>query len=391
MKIYEIGTGYTPIPAQMGAATEIVVEELTRAFIKSGQDVEIIDIKAQNRAETDLPILEVKVPKIFTKTDLTLGIVHKLKRVVYSLALARKLKKILKKTNDKIVLHFHNQYNMFFFLKLVPTKYRKKAKTVYTNHNGYWSLKWDDAERILRKRYFQEIVCMKKADCVFVLNEQTKSNAVQNLNIIADKIIKVNNGVNEDVYKPLGKHEIDQVKEKYALSNNKIILQVGSVCENKGQKRTIESLLPLFKKYDDLVFVYVGGIIEESYKTEIDNYIKENDLTEKVFYLGLAKPGEELNELYNMAELTIFVSKYEAFGLVVVESLSTGTPAIICIKNFLNFGAGSFNCGYDGICEIVEKVINKPEIIEKASSEARENVLENYTWEKISKKYLSNF
>ena len=28
MKIYEIGTGYTPIPARMGAATEIVVEEV---------------------------------------------------------------------------------------------------------------------------------------------------------------------------------------------------------------------------------------------------------------------------------------------------------------------------------------------------------------------------
>ena len=45
MKIYEIGTGYTPIPAQMGAATEIVVEELTRAMINNGEFAEIIDIK----------------------------------------------------------------------------------------------------------------------------------------------------------------------------------------------------------------------------------------------------------------------------------------------------------------------------------------------------------
>ena len=34
MKIYEIGTGYTPIPARISAATEIVVEELTKAFLK---------------------------------------------------------------------------------------------------------------------------------------------------------------------------------------------------------------------------------------------------------------------------------------------------------------------------------------------------------------------
>ena len=52
MKLYEIGTGYTPIPAQMGAATEIVVEGLTRAFQKLNVPVEIIDIKATGCANT---------------------------------------------------------------------------------------------------------------------------------------------------------------------------------------------------------------------------------------------------------------------------------------------------------------------------------------------------
>ena len=59
MTIYEIGTGYTPIPARMGAATEIVVEELTRAFQKQNAPVQIIDIKAKDRPATDLPIREV--------------------------------------------------------------------------------------------------------------------------------------------------------------------------------------------------------------------------------------------------------------------------------------------------------------------------------------------
>lgn len=95
MKIYEIGTGYTPIPAQMGAATEIVVEELTRSLIKNGVDATIIDIKAQNRAECELPIIEVGVPKIFTKTDVSLGIMHKLKRVCYSISLAKDRKSVV--------------------------------------------------------------------------------------------------------------------------------------------------------------------------------------------------------------------------------------------------------------------------------------------------------
>ena len=131
MKIYEIGTGYTPIPAQMGAATEIVVEELTKAFLKQGVPVEIIDIAATNRAQTTLPIREVKVPKCFSGTDVQLGLMHKLKRVVYSIALTGELRKILIQTSEKVVLHFHNQYNLFFFLKLIPKKLRKKCKRSY--------------------------------------------------------------------------------------------------------------------------------------------------------------------------------------------------------------------------------------------------------------------
>ena len=34
MKIIEVGTGYTSIPAKMGAATEIVVEEISKVFEK---------------------------------------------------------------------------------------------------------------------------------------------------------------------------------------------------------------------------------------------------------------------------------------------------------------------------------------------------------------------
>ena len=66
MKIIEIGTGYTPIPAQVAAATESVVEELTKSYIKMNQPVGILDISAQKRAEHNLPITEVMVPSFFT-------------------------------------------------------------------------------------------------------------------------------------------------------------------------------------------------------------------------------------------------------------------------------------------------------------------------------------
>ncbi len=387
MKIYEIGTGYTPIPAQVAAATESIVEELTKAFIKQNIDVEIIDICAQNRAPNNLPITEVKVPSIFSKSDVSLGIVHKLKRVVYSIALASKLKKILKATDEKVVLHFHNQYNMFFFVKRVSKKLRSKAVNAYTNHNGVWNMPWEEAEGTLKKRYFQEITSMKEADLSFVLNPRTKEHVATQLGVAPEKIIQINNGVNTDIYSPLSQDKIDEVKAKYNLTGKRVILQVGSVNENKGQGRSLKLLAPLLRENDDLVFAYVGGIVSQEYFDEVKATAKELGLEDKVMYLGAVSPGEEMNGLYNIAQATIFSSRYESFGLVCIESLSAGVPVLICSDSLLDFGDGCVICTADNFREKVEGEILSNSEYKSLCEKARNNAVSNFTWEKITQDY----
>ena len=222
MKIYEIGTGYTSIPATISAATEIVVEQLTKAMLEQNVDVNIIDICDSNRIKSNLPIIEVKVPKIFVDADVQLGIMHKLKRIIYSLALSQKIRSLLISANEKIILHFHNQYNLFFFLKTTSKRMKNKCLIVYTNHSGIWRLNWDDIKDTIRRKYFQEAECMRKADIVFVLNKETKNNAVSHAGVDIDRIKIIDNGVNTDIYHPINAN-IDLIKKKYGFSNKKII------------------------------------------------------------------------------------------------------------------------------------------------------------------------
>lgn len=380
MKIYEIGTGYTPIPARMGAATEIVVEELTKSFIELGEQVEIIDVAAIDRLPHKLPICEVKVPKCFAGTDVKLGIMHKLKRVVYSVALALELKKMLKNTAEKVVLHFHNQYNMFFFLKLVPKSLRAKAVLAYTNHSGVWRLPWEDISEVVKKRYFQEAECMKKADIVFVLNEETKTCIVERLGVSPNHVCMIDNGVNTDIYKPL---ERSQNRKLFDFEGKRVILQVGSVYENKGQARVVEMLSPLLRSSTEYVYAYAGGIVSDEYHDAVKNTAKNNGVENSVHYLGMVTPGKELNELYNMAEVTILASEYESFGMVVIESLSAGTPVLIAEKFPHSFGEGTIIYTENNICDCIKQA-NLPVI----SDQARRNAVKNYSWEKVAKDYL---
>lgn len=387
MKIYEIGTGYTPIPAQISAATEIVVEELTKAFIKQNIPVEIVDIAADNRTAHNLPIREVKVPGLFSGTDVQLGIMHKMKRVVYSIALAGELKKILKQSKEKVVFHFHNQYNLFFFLKLISKQLRKKCIIAYTNHSGIWRLPWLEIEHIIHKRYFQEAECMRQADIVFLLNEQTKTNVIQQLGVQEDRLVVIGNGVNTDIYHPFSMAKRIEAKEKWGLQNCRVILQIGSVYENKGQLRMAQYLQPLLKENSDLVFAYAGGIVDEEYHQSLLSFAKTHNLTNQIRYLGMLSPGQQVNALYNAAQVAICASKYEGFSLTILESLASGTPILVAENSPFHLGSGCISYRPDTICELINNGVD----YETLSQEARKNAVENYSWVKIAADYMTTF
>ncbi|MBR5272373.1 MAG: glycosyltransferase family 4 protein [Clostridia bacterium] len=388
MKIYEIGTGYTPIPAQMGAATEIVVEELTRSFIKNGEDAQIIDIEARDRKPIELPIMEVKVPGMFTKTDVSLGIMHKLKRVVYSIKLARKLKSILKKTDEKVVFHFHNQYNMFFFLKLTSKKLRQKAVTAYTVHSYIWGTEWDEIESTVNKKYFQEVFCVKNSDLVFVLNDITIDHFVTKLGVNRDVIYKVINGVNVERYSALGDDEVASLKEQHGFSGKKLIFQVGSVCDRKNQFGSVKMLADYLKENKDIIYMYAGGIIDAEYHQSIINFAQQNGIAQQVKYVGELSPGEQLNQYYNMADCSVFTSNLESFGLVIIEAISSGTPVIIGSNLMFDLSSGYYM--YHNAEEFVAQVDTVLSGKELTCGDGKE-VVDKYNWDTVASMHSELF
>lgn len=328
MKIYEIGTGYTPIPAKLGAATEIVAEALTKGLLALGADAQLVDIRSEEAYSHELPAARVWVPGCFSGTDVKLGLMHKLKRVVYSVSLAMTLGRLLRNSREPVILHFHNQYNLFFFLKLVGKKTRKKAQAAYTVHSYIWANEWETIRETVRKRYFQEIYCVRKADWVMVLNDMTAEHFEKHLGIDPKRIHKVRNGVDPKHYHPLSAEQIRDVKDSAGLDGKTVLLQVGSVCPRKNQLGVLKLLRGFLQEHPDAVYVYAGGIIDGAYQTAILDYARENGIIDQVRYAGELCPGETLNSYYNMAAVTLFPSKSESFGLVILESLAAGTPVI---------------------------------------------------------------
>ncbi len=393
MRIYEIGTGYTSIPADKGAATEIVVENLSRALIKQGHEVTVLDIADKSRLPTDLPILEVPMPRGLSGTDEALGVRHKLKRVVYSVHLAKVLRGILRDVpeGEKIILHFHNQYNAYFFNRLVARSLRERAVVAYTVHSYIWHDSWEKIEQTVHKRYFQEVDAMRSADVVFALNAGAAATIERHVGVDADKVRLVANGVDTDIYRPLSLSETKALRRALGLSGRKCVIQVGSVCDRKNQLGCLEMLEPLMEEDPTVAYIYAGGIIEPEYKAAIDSFAEAHGMSDRVVYLGEVAPGAELNLRYNLAECSVFSTKAEAFSLVVIEAMASGQPVFVGNELKVDLeGIERYSDGAD-LREKVAAVLSDEIGRATMGRKAREVVLAKYSWDKIARDYVSGF
>lgn len=399
MKIFEIGTGYTSIPARMGAATEIVVAELTTSLMKMGKDVTIVDIKDKHRLATDLPITEAWMPQAFSSTDTKLGIIHKLKRVLYSVSLTYKLHSLIKKNKGEMIfLHFHNQYNLFFFLKLTPKSLLKNVTIGYTVHSYIWFGKWEDIKETVRKRYFQEIYCCQHADKVFVLNEIVADMLSRHYDVNERKLIRVINGVNVDTYNDMNADEVEvqHLRHKYHLDGKNVVFQVGSVCDRKNQLGTLKMLLPLMKKDPTIAMIYAGGIIDSEYADKIQATAKENGVSERVLYMGEVAPGKQLNNLYALADVAFMNSKSEAFALVIAEALSARKPIFICdeIMRSLFFLGKKEGEGIIRIKDSFERDFNRlfsdRDYYKEMQEKGRNFIVNEFSWDVAAKIYMQS-
>lgn len=395
IKIIEIATGYTSIPAKIGAATEIVVEELSKAFIQSGYKVTVLDIADKNRSCSELPIQEISVPFLRNKVTTNLGLLHKIKRVLYSVLLAFRLIKMLRK-EEHLILHFHNQYNLFFFLKLTSGRLRAKATILYTNHSYIWSRPWSEISKDIQRRYFQEIYAMQNADRIYVLNQQSYENIVSYVGVCPDKIKVLPNGVNTNIYKPISSidGEIKEIKHQNSIHDKMVFLNVGSICDRKNQLGILKQLTPVLQQNGNCKFLFAGGIIDTEYYNQLLSYATAQGIREQVVYLGEISPGQKLNEYYNLADYLIFCSKSEGFSLVVLEALSAGLPVILS-ENLMNDFLRVPNNGIIQVKDESELSFIIPQIIKKDcratySSDAYNFIRSRLDWQSVSQKIITD-
>jgi len=193
----------------------------------------------------------------------------------------------------------------------------RKVITVYDMIHEKFSKEFASPEKFLRLKKH----CVANADQVIAISEHTKNDIVELYGTNPEKISVVHLAAG-DTFKPANNEEKRALRQKYG-TNRPFILYVG---QRGGYKNFITLLkaFSIWKNKDEYELVCVGG---KSWSSEEAGLISKNGLLDRIKLFGFMD-DRELMALYSLAAAFVYPSKYEGFGIPLVEAMACGTPIV---------------------------------------------------------------
>ncbi len=269
----------------------------------------------------------------------------------------------------------------------IPRKNKlSKIKYVVTIHDLIFLRFPENYNRIDRKIYKKKVeYACKTADKIIAISEQTKRDLIEFLNVPENKI--------EVIYQSCAKsfHHIsdyryrDLIKNKYNLPEN-YILYVGTIEKRKNLATLIEAI---GKSNTKLPLVAVGK--QTDYTKEVMAMVDKYNLGNQVALLQNVS-FLDLPSIYQSANLFVYPSFFEGFGIPVLEALYSKTPVIAAIGSCLE-EAGGPNSIYidpknsDELASAIDRVIENPELQLEMKEKGFEYA-QNFTSENQAKEVL---
>ena len=175
-------------------------------------------------------------------------------------------------------------------------------------------------DRFIYDKKFKHAVSV--ANTVVTVSETTKQDIMTFYDIPEEKIKVIYQGCNPLFYQLSSEENLNLTRKKYNLPKDFIIC-VGTIEERKNGLQILKALVNC---NIDIPIVFVGS--PTKYKELILCEIAEhNQLKNQVIFIENAS-NEELKELYQLAQLSVYPSIFEGFGIPVLESIAAGTPVI---------------------------------------------------------------
>jgi glycosyltransferase involved in cell wall biosynthesis len=230
----------------------------------------------------------------------------------------------------------------------------------------------------------------KNATHLIAISNETKSYAMEHFGFRSEDITIVNHGVSVRFAQKLSEAQKVQIKTKYKIPNDKLIIGfVGSIEPRKGHDILIKAVDNLSDIYRSKVhIVFVGDDKSSGKNTEwLKSLIQSSMISKQISCIGYTDP----QPLYQIFDIFCLPSRLEGFGLVVIEAMMSENCVIRSNTEGASDQISNGMTGYifeneniDQLSGILAKLISEPSLIKKTAERGKKDALQRFTIETMA-------
>ncbi len=229
---------------------------------------------------------------------------------------------------------------------------------------------------------------LKKADHIIATSEYTRQELKKHMNIPLENISVVHDAINHRIFRPRDKSFVR--KQLNIDINEKVVLSVASKIPVKNIERLIEAFFIVTEQIPETRLIHIGGLSKKSQRL-----IKKFGLESRISTFGYL-PHEKLSLYYNAADVFIFPSLDEGFGIPLVEAMASCCPVVA--SNRASIPEVLKRAGIiiedpqnpNAIAREIKKVLLNPLIQKELARKGIDRAADFY-WERSARKLVSVF
>ena len=376
MKILMLTWEYPP---RVVGGISRVVHDLSRVLLKDGHDVTVVTYK-----DGDVPYFEddkgVKVYRVDNFMINPNNFIDWIMQMNFNMI--AKANEIIAKEGNFDVIHAHD-WLVAYAAKTLKNSYNIPiVSTIHATEAGRNSGIHDETQRYINDT---EWMLTYESSEVIVNSNYMKGELQRLFGLPYEKINVVPNGVNLSLFN--GVERDYNFRRRYAMDNEKIILFMGRLVYEKGIQHLIAAMPKILSGYHDtkLVICGKGGMLEE-----LQQQVRQMGIENKVYFAGYMQ-GKDVQKMYKAADISVFPSTYEPFGIVALEAMLSENPVVVSDIGGLNEivehrvnGMKSYCGNPNSIADSILELLYDHKLCADITKRAKNKVRNEYNWSKIA-------
>ncbi|MBC2579472.1 glycosyltransferase family 4 protein [Clostridium sp. DJ247] len=352
---------------------------LSRALSRMGHEVHVVTCEegAAPIEENNYGVIVHRVTpyKVYTD-DFTKWVMH------LNFSMIEEATRIITNSEKFDLIHAHDWLSAFAAKSLKWSFKIPMVATIHaTEHGRNRGIKTDIQRYISSTEWVLTYEAWKVVACSNYMRQQVN----ELFESPWEKIWVIPNGVDPEKF-TFGFDWIN-FRRNFAKDNEKIVFYIGRHVFEKGIHVLVDASQEIVNRYNDTKFVIAGtGPMTE----ELKNKVRERSLESKFLFTGYMN-DETRDKLYRVANVAVFPSLYEPFGIVALEAMAAGCPVVVSNTGGFNEIIEHRGNGLKAVAGSTESIIdNVSELLfnDNLARTVKENAINTiyakYTWEKVA-------